>query len=311
MSQWREVATSWCRSGGTFGPVPELVEVEAYRRLAERVLGRRVAEVFAPDSWYLKRGLDARTVTAAIEGVTFGSARRVGKLLMLDPALTTDPAPAPDLSRATDPSSATGPAPAADGGPPGPVLGLRFGMSGRLIVDGVAGVDHLLHSGTRQVEVWDRFVLRFADGGDLRMRDPRRLGGVELDPAESDLGPDAMSVTPAGLGRALAASRAPLKARLLDQSRIAGIGNLAADEILWRAGIDPARPASSLTPAELRRLHRHLRTTMADLMDRGGSHLGDLMNSRHRGGACPRDGAELERRTVGGRTTFSCPRHQR
>lgn len=273
--------------------MPELVEVEAYRRLAERALGRRVAEVCAPDSWYLKRGLDARTVTAAIEGVTFDSARRVGKLLMLDTAPATDQFPATDDQ------------------PPGPVLGLRFGMSGRLIVDGVAGVDHLLHSGRQQAEAWDRFILRFDDGGDLRMRDPRRLGGVELDPAEHDLGPDAMGVTPAGLTRALAASQAPLKARLLDQARIAGIGNLAADEILWRAGLDPARPASSLTPAELRRLHRHLRATMADLMDRGGSHLGDLMVARHPGGACPRDGAELVRRTVGGRTTFSCPKHQR
>ncbi len=96
----------------------------------------------------------------------------------------------------------------------------------------------------------------------------------------------------------------------MDQSRIAGVGNLAADELLWRAGLDPARPAGALSDAELRRLHRHLRRTMSDLMERGGSHAGDLMAERRVGGVCPKDGTPLIRRTVGGRTTFSCPRHQ-
>lgn len=273
-------------TAGSLTAVPELVEVELYRRLAERALGRVVAELIAPDSWYLKRGLDARTIASALGGTTFTAARRIGKLLLLDTGCPTD-------------------------GSPGPVLGLRFGMSGRLVVDGEGAVDHLLHSSNRDIDVWDRFAVRFVDGGDLRMRDPRRLGGVELDPDESRLGPDAMSVTPAGLAAALGMSIAPIKARLMDQAHLAGVGNLAADEILWRAGLDPARPASSLNPAERRRLHRHLRTTMDDLMARGGSHQGDLMVERHPGGRCPRDGAELQRRTIGGRTTFSCPRHQR
>ena len=114
----------------------------------------------------------------------------------------------------------------------------------------------------------------------------------------------------AGLGRALAGSSAPLKACLLDQSRVAGIGNLIADEVLWRAGLSPLRPAASLTPAEVRRLHRHLGGTLADLTGRGGSHLGDLMDERHRGGVCPKDGNPLSRSTVGGRTTWWCPTHQ-
>jgi formamidopyrimidine-DNA glycosylase len=101
-----------------------------------------------------------------------------------------------------------------------------------------------------------------------------------------------------------------LKARLLDQSRVAGLGNLLVDEILWRSGLDPARPAESLTPAEHRRLHRHLRTGVEDLLQRGGSHTGHLQPARVRGGRCPRDGTELLRRTVGGRTTYSCPVHQ-
>jgi len=260
--------------------VPELPEVEAYRRLGERVVGRRVAQVVAPDAWYLKRGLTAAALTAAMEGRRLTAVRRTGKLRMYD----------------TDDD--------------GPVLGLRFGMSGRLVVDGAAGVDSLLYSSDQALDRFDRFGLRFDNGGQLAIRDPRRLGGVELDPVEARLGPDALAIGPAALARALARSRAPLKARLLDQSRVAGVGNLAADEALWRAGLDPTRPSASLTPAELRRLHRHLRATMADLIARGGSHRGELMAERRPGGVCPRDGTPLLRRTVGGRTTWSCPRHQ-
>jgi formamidopyrimidine-DNA glycosylase len=268
--------------------VPELVEVEAYRRLAEGVVGRTVAEVVAPDAWYLKRGLDPATAEAVLTGATVTGTRRIGKLLMLDL----------DADR--------------------PVLGLRFGMSGRLMVDGQAGVDELVYSSPLRLDKWDRFGLRFEStgagvaGGELRMQDPRRLGGVELDPPEARLGPDALTVTRRALATAIGHGRstAPLKARLMDQSRIAGVGNLAADEALWRAGLDPARLAGGLSDADLRRLHRHLRGTMSDLMERGGSHAGDLMPERRVGGVCPKDGTPLVRRTVGGRTTFSCPKHQ-
>lgn len=101
-----------------------------------------------------------------------------------------------------------------------------------------------------------------------------------------------------------------LKGRLMDQSRVAGVGNLAADEILWRAGLDPTRPASSLTEAELRRLHRNVRSTLRDLLARGGSHTGELMPQRHHGGHCPKDGTPLVRATVATRTTWWCPKHQ-
>ena len=261
--------------------MPELPEVEAYRRLAEAALHRPVAEVAAPDTWYLKGGTEAGALSAALVGRSFVAARRTGKVLLLD---------------------------TSDGGP---VLGLRFGMTGRLLVDGRTGVEQLLYSSSREVLTWDRFGLRFTDGGDLRIRDPRRLGGVLLDPEESRLGTDALLLTPTGLRQALGTSNIPLKARLMDQSRLAGVGNLLADEILWRAGLDPRRPAGSLTRAEVRRLHRHLRRAVADLMDRGGSHTGDLMPARAAGGTCPRDGTALSRSTVGGRTTWWCSRHQR
>jgi len=260
--------------------VPEILEIEFYRRHSEAALGRRITGILAEDAWYLKAGLHRDALADALVGRSLVTARRRGKLLLLD----------------------------TDGD--GPVLGLRFGMTGRLVVDDAASLDDLLHASNREERAWDRFGLGFADGGHLRIRDPRRLGGVLLDPEEEALGPDALSLTLGQLRDALAASRAPLKARLMDQGRVAGLGNLLTDEILWRAGLDPAREARSLDDEELRRLHRHLRSSLRRMLERGGSHTGDLQLERHRGGICPRDGSELLRRTIGGRTTYSCPAHQ-
>ncbi|MCU0271412.1 MAG: hypothetical protein MUF83_22600 [Acidimicrobiales bacterium] len=260
--------------------MPELLEVEAYRQLSRAALGRPIVAVHAPDPWYLKGGIGARAVSSALRGRRLGADRRVGKLLLLD---VED----------------------------GPTLGLRFGMTGVLEVDGIEGVDQLEYASRARPDGWIRFSLRFDDGGQLQVRDARRLGGVELDPDESLLGPDAAALTLAGLRAALDGARAPLKVRLMDQRRVAGLGNLLTDELLWRSGLDPARPAGELTTAEVRRLHRHLRGTLAELEERGGSHTGDLQVARRRGASCPRDGHPLQRRTIGGRTTYSCPSHQR
>ena len=262
--------------------MPELVEVEIYRRLAEsRALGRKVLDVDAPDAWYLKGGLDAATIKSALLGRCFTGARRIGKLLLLDT--------------------------------PGPTLGLRFGMTGRLVVDGVLGVDALLYSSNADTDAFDRFSITLAPKGRGRlvMRDPRRLGGIELAPDESCLGPDALGLTTATLRHALAGSTAPLKTRLMDQRHVAGVGNLAADEVLWRASLDPVRPAGDLNNDEVRRLADTLRRTLRRMLVRGGSHTGDLMAARALGGQCPLDGTPLVRRQIGGRTTWSCPSHQR
>jgi formamidopyrimidine-DNA glycosylase len=259
--------------------MPEMIEIEHYRRLADQVVGRSVRRVHAPDPWYLKAGTTAAALRRALRGATVTGTRRIGKLLLLD----------------TD----------------GPIVGLRFGMTGRLLVDGTGPIERLEYSSARVEPAWVRFGLGFEDGGDLRIVDPRRLGGVILDPDTSPLGPDALAVRERDLREGLAASRAPLKAWLLDQGRVAGVGNLIADEVLWRAGLDPARPAGSLTAEEVAVLHRTLRRTIQLLTRRGGSHTGDLQVARVRGATCPRDGTPLQRRTVGGRTTYSCPAHQR
>ena len=145
-----------------------MIEVEYYRQTAEQVVGRVVREVMAPDDWYLKGGTTRQGVTAAVTGATVVAARRTGKLLLLDTS--------------------------------GPTLGLRFGMTGRLLVDGAGPIERLEYSSARDDPGWVRFALRFTDGTDLRMVDPRRLGGVTLDPDVGHLGIDALTIRP-GAGR--------------------------------------------------------------------------------------------------------------
>jgi formamidopyrimidine-DNA glycosylase len=256
--------------------VPELLEVEIYRRLADKAVGRTVDAVEAPDSWFLKGGITPDEVTSAVDGATLHGTGRRGKLLTVD--LGADR----------------------------PVLGLRFGMTGRLVLDGEDPIGQLEYSSGRDEPAWDRFALRFTDGSRMRMSDPRRLGGVELDPDLDRLGPDAWAISLGELRHALVGSHAPLKARLLDQSHVAGLGNLLVDETLWRARLDPTRRAGSLSDAELRRLQRRIGSTVGQLFDRGGSHRGDLQAERHRDGRCPRCGAPLLRDRVGGRTTYWC-----
>ena len=160
------------------------------------------------------------------------------------------------------------------------------------------------------MSAWHRFGLSFADGGSLYLRDPRRLGAVELDPDEDRLGPDAFELTLPQLRAIVTRSRAPIKAVIMDQSRIAGLGNLLCDEVLWRAGIDPVRAADTLDDADTRRLHRAIRDTLRILGKRGGSHTGDLTSQREPGAHCPRDGAPLSDGRSVAAPPISCPVHQ-
>jgi formamidopyrimidine-DNA glycosylase len=264
--------------------VPEILEVERYRALAEKALDRPVSTAWMVDARYGRGGTTPHRLRAALAGRSFTAARRRGKLMLLD----TDE---------------------------GPTLGVRFGMTGGLVVDGQQALDRLRYGPGVFDEKWVRARIGFDDGGDLLLHDPRRFGSLEIAPDENLLGPDALSLTLPELRAALAvtpgraARAAPLKARIMDQERVAGVGNLLADEILWRAGLDPAR-RTPLTEDELRALHKSLRATLRQLDRRGGSHTGELMEERVDGGHCPRDGAELLRARVGGRTTYWCPVHQ-
>ena len=278
------MATSFPHRAGSrhTGPVPEILEVELYRRSVTDLVGRRIVQVRCPDAWYIRRAGTVGVVTATLEGAEIVGVRRLGKLLMLQ-------CRSPDLTI---------------------VVGLRFGMTGRPLIDRRAAPLSLEYASNEVDESWIRFALVFDGGGMLRICDPRRLGSVEFDPDLAKLGPDAFELTDVELVRALRSSRA-IKAVLLDQSCIAGLGNMLVDEVLWRAAIDPARPAGSITAAECRGLVHTIRIVLPELLDRGGSHVGDLAVGLRRVGAlCPIDGAPLSRRQIGGRSTYSCPTHQ-
>jgi formamidopyrimidine-DNA glycosylase len=181
----------------------------------------------------------------------------------------------------------------------GPVLGLHLGMAGRIAVD-----EEPAENG------WDRFSVQFADGGRLALRDKRRLGRVVLDPALDRLGPDAAEVGREAFRARVGAGTAPLKARIMDQSVIAGVGNLLADEALWQARLSPLTPAGELDESQLDALRRAIRAATRRAIRRGGVHTGELIPHRGQDGHCPRCGTALRRAKVGGRTTYWCPREQ-
>jgi formamidopyrimidine-DNA glycosylase len=178
----------------------------------------------------------------------------------------------------------------------GPTLGLHLGMAGSIVV-GEPG----------PVPRWDRFAVELDDGIRFALRDKRRLGRAVLNPDFSHVGPDAADVSRDEFRRVIGRGRAPVKARLLDQGAISGVGNLLADQVLWQARLAPQRPVSSLDDDALDRLRRELRAAVRSAIRKGGAHTGVFVGARGPDGSCPRCGHALSRDTVGGRTTYWCP----
>ena len=258
--------------------MPELIEVEIYRKAAARTVGRTVSTVSVSGNNYLRGRTSHADLRSAVCGGQLGRVRRKGKLLLLEIGKT--------------------------------VVGVRFGMTGRLIVDGEVTINELLYTTDEVKGRHVRFSLGFNDGGTLVVLDPRAFGNVELNPDESSLGPDAMRISNNALQGLFQKSRSTLKALLLNQQKISGIGNLLCDEILWRSRVAPARISCSLNCDEIERVSSAVKTTIRDLTKRGGSHLGELQPQRHQKGVCPLDGARLNQSTVAGRTSWWCPEHQ-
>jgi formamidopyrimidine-DNA glycosylase len=258
--------------------MPELPEVERARALVEaRALGRRIADVDDSDIWVCRPHAPGE-IAEALVGRTLTKALRRGKSMWIE----------------------------TDGGD-GPELGIHLGMAGRIVVDDAVEGDRVWGQDGPQ---YDRFTIRFEDGGLLTLRDKRRLGRVRLEPDLSGVGPEASLVSREEFRRRVGRGLAPLKARIMDQSVIAGVGNLLADEALWQARLSPLREAGSLSTDELDRLRRAIRAAVRSAVKLGGVHTGTFISHRERGGRCPRDGAELRRETVGGRTTYWCPVEQ-
>jgi len=180
-----------------------------------------------------------------------------------------------------------------------------------------------------------RVVFDLADGRELRFRDARKFGRIGLYPGRgrrrvADVfarhGPEplAPSFTAARLASRLRRRSARLKTLLLDQSFIAGVGNIYADEALWRARLHPLRRADTLTEAEVRRLHRAIRASLREGLAGGGASYRDYVDPdgepglaaermrvyRRTGEPCFRCGRPIERIVVGARATHFCPRCQ-
>jgi formamidopyrimidine-DNA glycosylase len=267
--------------------MPELPEVETIRaQLAPRLEGRELVRVEILDP-RLTRPHDLFEVTEELEGDRVVAVERRGKYILL--RLES-----------------------------GRGLLVHLRMTGSF---GFAPVSH------------ERAAVELDDGSRLVYRDVRRFGtwlvleGAELDPyLAAKNGPEPLGprFTAGWLAAQLARRRAPLKAVLLDQRVVAGLGNIYADEALWRARLSPLRPAASLASEEVRRLHRAIRAALRTGIARQGSTLTDYAAPDGSPGAmqhefrvygrdglpCPRCRTPIAKTRVGGRGTWHCPRCQ-
>jgi formamidopyrimidine-DNA glycosylase len=256
--------------------LPELPDVEHYRGFLTRyAVGARVERAIVTDSGVL-RNTDAPTLDRAVRGHRFEVPERRGKWLI--------------------------------GWTTGPAVLFHFGMTGDL---SWGDSEDGRHRHDRVIFVLDR--------GELRYRNMRKLGGLwlahdaqEVERTLSGLGPDALGLDRGGFERLLDRRRGRVKAALMDQSLLAGVGNLLADEALWRARIHPARRIEDLTEDERRRLFTSLRRTIRagiEEFDRGMRTRWMRVRGQPRA-RCPRCGSTLEKTAVAGRTTYFCPHCQ-
>ncbi|MFI5271765.1 MAG: bifunctional DNA-formamidopyrimidine glycosylase/DNA-(apurinic or apyrimidinic site) lyase [Ktedonobacterales bacterium] len=270
--------------------MPELPEVEfVARQLRQDLIGRRITAV---DVLWARtvQGIEPRDFAARLSGREVRAITRRGKylLVVLDDGLT---------------------------------LAVHRRMSG-----------NLLFAAPGAEEPYTRVRLTLDDGRALLFTDPRKFGRMTLVEAGevlagiAALGPEPLepTFTPDALAARLAGRKRAIKALLLDQTAVAGLGNIYADEALFRARIHPLRPASSLTPGEITRLHAGIRGALEtglahggttferhrDAYNEAGRNLEHVAVYRRTGQPCPRCGAPIERITVGQRGTHYCPHCQ-
>jgi formamidopyrimidine-DNA glycosylase len=275
--------------------VPELPEVETVRRgLADHVTGRTVGTVDVMHPRAVRRHLAGPAdFQDALKGQTFDGVRRRGKYLW--------------LSAGED------------------ALLAHLGMSGQLLVG----------EPDRELDPHTRIRFTFTDlGPDLRFDDQRTFGhmmlvpgGAELPAPIAHIAPDPFEpgFDPAAVAAKLRKRQTGIKRALLDQSLISGVGNIYADEALWRARLHWARPTETLSGPEVSRLLESVRQVMGEALTAGGTSFDALyvnvngesgyfdrsLNVYGREGqACPRCGAQVRRDAFMNRSAYSCPHCQ-
>lgn len=177
---------------------------------------------------------------------------------------------------------------------------------------------------------YTRVIIKLDNGSSIFFRDPRKFGRIQLVESEGDvtnkLGPEPLepTFTPEMLAKKLRRRKAPIKTALIDQALIAGIGNMYADEALFAAGINPLRPADSLSRIEINRLHGAIQAVLRDAIDRKGASVstyfrpGGEKGSAHsrfkvahqKGKTCPVCGTSIERIPIRQRGSCYCPKCQ-
>ena len=281
--------------------MPELPEVEVDRRGLERwVAGRTVAAVEVHHPRAVRRHLEgAEHFVEALTGRTLAAARRRGKYLWLP---VTEP----------------------DGAPTGQALVAHLGMSGQLLVEKSSQAD----------ETHLRARFRFTDSGrELRFVDQRTFGGLAVESAGPDgdlpvrlahiaIDPLDDSFDEAGFSAALRRRHTEVKRALLDQTLIGGVGNIYADEALWRARLHGARPTDRLTRAQVHDLLEGVRDVLGEALAQGGTSFDSLyVDVNGQSGyfsrflavygqadrPCPRCGTAIRREAFMNRSSYSCP----
>ena len=295
--------------------MPELPEVEVIRRrLLERLPGLMVREVVVNDATVSEQSeAELRRLLAGRRVVNL---RRRGKYLLVDLGAPGGP------RRVADPPAGASPA-AASSNAAATIAVIHLRMTGQLLIDP--------QPATRP----PRFVWRFEPPAELHFQDVRRFGRLWAfaPAAEHDffaargMGPEPFGpdFTVAYLREQLRGRRAPLKAFLIDQRRLAGVGNIYADEALFRARLHPLRAAGSVGPREALRLHAAVLETLQAGIDHEGSSIEsfvdpagarggfqEILNVYQRAGEpCRVCGTAIARTVVGGRGTHYCPHCQR
>lgn len=286
--------------------MPELPEVETIRRELDATLpGRRIERVRVFHDDLILGGTSHRGFQRALRGRWIGRVDRRAKYLLI-------------------PLHAA-PEAVLDGSAPERWMRVQLRMSGQFAVGrAVPDPNEFRHPGVQ---------LELDDGRTVFYDDVRRLGGFDLltdtgrERLETRLGPEPLgpAFRATDLAAALAGRTAPVKNTLLDQRRIAGIGNIYASEALFRARIDPRRPGGRLEIDEIRALHRAIRRVLRSAIERRGTTVRDYRAVNGRSGSfqtelrvygregdpCRRCGTRVVRVVQAGRSTFFCPACQR
>jgi len=272
-------------------PVPELPEVETIARgLAKRVVGDVIESVWLGSKPEPLKS-PAAEIEAALASKTILNVRRSGKHIVVDLA---DP---------------------VRKGMPAAQWIVHLGMTGRLLVC----------SAESEVAKHTHAILRLASGRELRFVDPRRFGRLAVIEKFAPPGAEPLSIPLTKFVALFRGRKTPIKSALLNQKLLSGVGNIYADEGLYRAKVRPRRRAASLTADELRLLHKGLKQVLQEAIRLGGSSISDYVDSegqegffqlKHRvygreGKPCQKCGTPIKRVVIAGRSSHYCPTCQK